>query len=119
MSLLDYVLTTVSIMLINAVVLVWLRRDLDDRLDALRIKFGNRCDNLAKRYAEMNDSINEHKGQVAQDLTRALTKAETANQLAHQANMTAGKAKQLDVVQVKFMPVKMRIRSLKQKTGNA
>ena len=89
--------------------IVWVKSSLDDRLDTLAAGAEARDASLAKK-------IIEHKKYLDDELTRALTKSETAFQLAHQASVAARDKQETPHYRVSFDHVKFKMRKVHSKT---
>lgn len=102
-----------TILIIGAAALVvmlilWVKSSLDERLDRLTIESEGRDTSLAKKIMEQRKHLDD-------ELTRALTKSETAFQLAHQASVAARDKNKPPHYRVSFDSIKFRMRKAKSK----
>jgi hypothetical protein len=107
-----------GVMVFNAALIHWYVDGVKNQMDADRANFEARAQSLGRKITTVCETIEKQTELTEQNIIRALTKADNAFSLAHQASTAAGKAKELDYIRVKFEPTKMRIRH-KGKSGNA
>lgn len=83
---------------------------MERRLEDKSFEQQKRMHHLGQRLSELSLELSTHRQGVTDDMVRALTKADNAFSLAHQANMTAKKGStirlQLDPVRIKFIEKK-------------
>lgn len=86
--------------------IAYVKSGLEEKLDQLRVSYNARLDGLARRTQELSLKDTEAREYVDENLTRALTKSETAFQLAHQASIAS---KDAQTIRVKLSPMKFKV----------
>lgn len=98
----------VGAFVLSVMLTIWVKSSLDERLDRLTIESEARDSHLAKKIVEQRKHLDD-------ELTRALTKSETAFQLAHQASVAAREKNKPPHYRVSFDSIKFRMRKSKSK----
>ncbi len=112
------VVFVLGVLVLMGVLIYSFRRALEEKIDDVEASANARCTSLAMKLVE-------HKNYLDTELTRALTKSETAFQLAHQASVAVGKKSKARHFRVSFDPMKFTTRQVtkprvgKQSAGNA